>query len=424
MLSSKALNIFGFLLILMAICHANLRMEEDKYFGNSLIFSVQIIMISMIYMYRTVLCPIYLDDTYKYINLYLKWTCLLSVIGFFVADNYIEYRQVLVGTISLLVPMLGWLFCRPIISFKLLSVWYKYAWIPFFVLYYNKLGFTPLYLQPILILVCLFPLFKPRTALVILLLGILLATNDIEEDRDPFIKTTIAILTGVAVLVRSHLSDQVIRIGRVFCFFCSIIAFIFVFSDAYNVFVGKVDASDVVYNNREREVVSKDTRSLLYIDVVNSAVNNKYFIWGRTPARGFDITYSGVLFWFDKTVSYNKNERHKNEMVLPNVFTWEGLVGLALFSLIYIRGSYLAVYKSRNKIIPILGCFIAWRWSWGWVGDVNNFLITDVDLWALIAICYSPYFRNLNDTEFTIWVRGLLFHKYRLLFKQLKLEEK
>lgn len=421
MLSSKVLNILGVLLILMAVCHANVCMGENRYFGQWLMFSMQIMMISLIYMHRTILCPNYSDNDYIYVTFYLKWTYILSIVGFIIADNYIEYRQILVGTISLLVPILGWLFCRPIIALRLLSIWYKYAWIPFLVLFYLQLGFTQFYLQPILVLVCIFPLFKKRTAIAILLLGILLATKDIEEERAPFIKATVAMLTGIAVFFRYSLSNQIIRFGRVFCFLCSIIAFVFVFADAYNVFVGKAEASDVVYSNKEREMVSKDTRSLLYIDVVNSAINNKYFIWGRTPARGFDITYSGVLFDFDKTISYNKDERHKNEMVLSNIFTWEGLIGLILFSLIYIRGSYLAVYKSRNKIIPILGCFIAWRWSWGWVEDTNNFLITDIDLWALMAICYSSYFRKMSDHDFIIWARGLLSKKYRVYFKQLKL---
>ncbi len=424
MLSPKILHTLSFLLILMAICHANVCMEEDMYFGNWLMFSVQIAVITIIYMYRNVLCLKYLTEDYKYVNLYLRWTYILSVIGFVVADNYIEYRQLFVGIVSLLVPVLCWLFCRPTISLNLLSAWYKYAWLPFLFLFYFKLGFTQFYMQPILVLVCLFPLFPKKTAMMILLLGVLLATKDIEEERAPFIKATVAILTGIAISIRNVLPTKIIRIGRVFCFFCSVIVFVFVFGDAYDVFVGKADVEEVVHSNKERDVVEKDTRSLLYIDVVTSAIDNEYLIWGRTPARGFDITYSGVLFWFDKTISYNKNERHKNEMVLSNILTWEGLVGLLLFSLIYIRGSYLAVYRSNNKIIPILGCFIAWRWSWGWVEDANNFLITDVDLWALIAICYSSYFRRMSDGEFIVWANGLLSKKHRQLFQRLKIEER
>lgn len=203
----------------MAICHANVCMEEDMYFGNWLMFSVQIAVITIIYMYRNVLCSKYLTEDYKYVNLYLRWTYILSVIGFVVADNYIEYRQLFVGIVSLLVPVLCWLFCRPTISLNLLSAWYKYAWLPFLFLFYFKLGFTQFYMQPILVLVCLFPLFPKKTAMMILLLGVLLATKDIEEERAPFIKATVAILTGIAISIRNVLPTKIIRIGRVFCFF-------------------------------------------------------------------------------------------------------------------------------------------------------------------------------------------------------------
>ena len=72
------------------------------------------------------------------------------------------------------------------------------------------------------------------------------------------------------------------------------------------------------------------------------------------------------------------------------------------------RGSYLALYKSRNKIVPMIGCFVAFRWSFGWIEDVNNFLIYDVDLWLLIAMCYSKRFRYLSDKQIEKWFNSLL----------------
>ena len=33
-----------------------------------------------------------------------------------------------------------------------------------------------------------------------------------------------------------------------------------------------------MHSNKERDVVEKDTRSLLYIDVVTSAIDNEYLI--------------------------------------------------------------------------------------------------------------------------------------------------
>lgn len=402
---------------MMSVCQTNMSMIErgGNYFGPMLVFVVQTMMISMIYASRHSLCPNYKDVNYKYINHYLCYTFLISFAGLIIADRYIEYRQLLVGFISLNVPILGWLFSRPDISVRLLSSWYKYAWIPFFLFFFFKTGFVQFYWQPILILLCIFPLFKKPYAFLILIIASLYAFIDIEDQRAPFIKASVAFFIGLSVGFRNKISEKLLKIGHVFAYLSVIFLFVYIFADLFVVITGRADASEVVNNNRNREMVEKDTRSMLYIDVLSSSIQHGYYIFGHTPARGFEVEYSGGLFMRDDTV-LNKNERHKNEMVMANVYTWEGVIGVILYFLIYFRGSYLAVYHSHNRIIPFIGCFVAWRWAWGWVEDVNNFLCTDIDLWALIAICYSSYFRKMSDAEFKLWARSLLSNQSRKKF--------
>ena len=121
---------------------------------------------------------------------------------------------------------------------------------------------------------------------------------------------------------------------------------------------------------------ASDTRSLIYLDVLDSAIKHHYVLQGRTPARGNDIEYSGILFkWaYDDSYIFNKDERHANEVVHLNTFTWTGLIGLILYSLIYFKATYLAVYKSRNVYISLLGCYVAFQWSYGWIENVQQLL--------------------------------------------------
>lgn len=408
-ISKVELFLFSILLILLAICNSNMVLISSgrNYFGPLITFVVQMLLISLIYIKRNALCPHLKDSNHKYINYFLLYTYLMTIAGLFVADCYLEYRQLFIGFISLNLPILAWLFYKPTVTISILSFWYKYSWIPFFLLFYNKIGFVQMYWQPILILLCLFPLFKPRYVILILIISFLYATIDIEGQRAPFIKAIVALITGIGVGIRKIISDKLIRIAHILAYLSVIYLFVYIFSDFFVVVTGKAEAQDVVTNNFEREEILQDTRSLLYIDVLNSSISNGYFIWGHTPARGFEVEYSERLFMRENTIM-TKNERHMNEMVLSNVYTWEGLIGLILYSLIYMYGSYLAVYHSKNRIIPFLGCFIAWRWAWGWVEDVNLFLCTDIDLWVLISICYSSYYREMKDSEFKLWASGLL----------------
>ena len=104
-----------------------------------------------------------------------------------------------------------------------------------------------------------------------------------------------------------------------------------------------------------------------------------------------------------------KYERHSNEVCHPNIFTWLGLVGVILYSLIYLKSSYLAVYKSNNIYIKILGVFIAFRWAYGWVEDFNRFDIMNISLWMMIAMGFSEQFRDMTDRDFKIWIRSIFW---------------
>ena len=92
----------------------------------------------------------------------------------------------------------------------------------------------------------------------------------------------------------------------------------------------------------------------------------------------------------------------------PNVFTWLGLLGLIPWCLIYLKGSYLAIYKSNNIYIKYIGIFTAFHWFLGWIEDVNNFDITSITIWISIAMGLSESFRKMNNQDFKKWLLNCL----------------
>jgi len=149
--------------------------------------------------------------------------------------------------------------------------------------------------------------------------------------------------------------------------------------------------------------ISSDTRTFIYQEVILSAIKNDYVWLGRTPARGNDSDSYGEDS-FDLT---NKYERNKNEVCFPNYFTWIGLIGMVLYCLIYVWASTLAVYRSNNVYIRLMGIVVAFHFLFGWMEDCMDFYILNLSLWMMIAMAYSKRFRDMSDAEFKGWVKGI-----------------
>lgn len=105
-----------------------------------------------------------------------------------------------------------------------------------------------------------------------------------------------------------------------------------------------------------------------------------------------------------------KYERYQNELCHLNIFTWLGVIGMLLYTLIYIRSSYLAVYRSNSYFLKLIGVFIAFHWAYGWIEDTTNFDILNISLWSAISMGLSSQFRAMTNQDFVEWF-GAIFKK-------------
>ena len=83
---------------------------------------------------------------------------------------------------------------------------------------------------------------------------------------------------------------------------------------------------------------------------------------------------------------------------------------MLLYSLIYFRSSYLAVYHSNSYFLKLIGVFIAFHWAYGWIEDTTNFDILNISLWSAIGMGLSSQFRSMSDQDFVEWF-GAIFRK-------------
>lgn len=347
------------------------------------------------------------DKDYCYVRLYLGWASICIIRAFFVASDYVEYRHILEGVFCVLPPTFIYLFYRPSVSSCIMQTWFKYI-VPLALIFLGwKFGFSS-GVSPVLFFACFVTLFKPRYVILILLLLLLSLYDGYSEGiRSQMAQGFIAL--GVGVL--TYLIDkrpkmvQYLPSIRKYSFCLVVVVFGYLLSGLY----GMLNGRELAIYEKGEDGQKTDTRSLLYYDVINSSIQNDYYIFGRTPCQGNDIDASAPLFLYavdnDITV-FHKGQRFSNEVPYLNIFTWEGIIGLLFYFMLYIKASYLAVNKSKNKYIKVLGCYIALRWVCGFIDDYSDFDMMNISLWGMMGVCFSPYYREMTDVQFKSWIRS------------------
>lgn len=344
---------------------------------------------------------------YNFLNLYLLWSTICCIRGLWNFQGYIEFKHLIFGFFAVISPIFIFLFNKASFISSFYRFWIKYAMIAFLIFFYWQVGITQFYLSPLLLLFCFYPLFPQKIKIIIIISIIIWCYNFGFEQRGPLIKGFVCFIIGSLVYYSNKLSLKILKIGHMLGYASVLVLFLYVLTDFVGLISGKLSPSE---SNIGAKNINVDSRSLLYLDVIESSLEHNYVIQGRTPARGHDIIYSGPLFFRedDDLNDFSRNERHFDEMLFGNIYTWEGIIGVLLLSFVYFKATILAVYKSKNNYIKLLGCFIAFRWSFGWVEDPFEFNISTISLCCMIGMCYSREIRNMNNLQFEQWIRTLI----------------
>lgn len=62
---------------------------------------------------------------YHIINIYLVWCIICCIRGLLIAENYTEYRQLSVGTMNIMLPLIVWLTYDPQEVSQIYRFWFK-----------------------------------------------------------------------------------------------------------------------------------------------------------------------------------------------------------------------------------------------------------------------------------------------------------
>ena len=365
------------------------------------------------------------EKNFLFIKIYLIWISICIVRGMFVAENYWDWKGLANNTMALLLPIAAYSATNKVIVQTILAFYVKYG-LPLFIVLMllirtDAYGF---FLMPVSFLLLFLTALSIRQRVVLLFFTAIILFSDLGA-RSNVIKFALPLIVLTIYFLRKYLSTKDLEGVRLIFIIAPFVFLTLGITGIFNIFnmsdyLGEFKTKGLSNEGERIELdMSTDTRSFIYEEVIQSAVNNNYSFFGRTPARGNDSEVFGPTA-FEYT---GRDERLENEVGILNVFTWTGIVGVFLYLLIFYRATYLAINRSENIYAKMLGVYVAFRWLYSWVEDINSFSVNYFMLWIMIGLCFSYSFRSMTNYEVTLWVRGIFDNRYLDFEKYRKMEE-
>ena len=177
-----------------------------------------------------------------------------------------------------------------------------------------------------------------------------------------------------------------------------IVLFFFAQSGKFNVF--DMDSYvEETYTSSLGENMKDDTRTFLYEEAINSALDNNYLWFGRTPGYGYDSKFVAAregTFYAESGVFPQRN----SEVFAVNMFTWTGVIGLTSWFLFFSLFGYKVLKKARNRYIRALVVYVGFFWICDWI---SNYFVAPSSgymlLFMVIAICSQSKYQLMSDFE-------------------------
>lgn len=348
--------------------------------------------------------------------LFLAWNIISIIRGTFIAEFYWDWKQLISNGFVLLLPLVIYVFTNPKFVQRLILFWLKYALVLFFLFipFVTLSDFYGRYLIPIMFLLLLLPILPKHWQIITLLFTFLVLSVGLDA-RTNVIRFSIAALLGILYYGRLIIRPWFFKIIHAILISLPIMLFILGVTGTFNIFKSNKEISKnyqvetTVDGKKIKENLGADTRTFIYVEALGSAIKHDYILLGRTPARGYDSAYFGGFNKYE--LKMGRLERYSSEVSIINIFTWTGLIGVILYFTVFLRASFLAVYRSNNHFIKIIGLYVTFRWIVAFFEDFTVFDINYLFLWLMISMCFSVEFRDMSDQQFKTWTRGIFQNK-------------
>ena len=352
----------------------------------------------------------YLSQQYKYITslyvlmiIYVVASCIKL---FFVPSSIYPFQRMQVMCSFLSVGVI-FVLMNESVMIRTLKIWWKY--VPIIVLpasiFMDKFWLVDMLQMSFLFLMLSNCITKNKRILVSLMI-LYMALFGISQRFD-YLRIILPLVVFVFIKFHILLGRISSKILFVFLMVLPIVLFFFAQSGMFNVF--DMDSYiEGTYTSSSGENMKDDTRTILYEEAINSALDNNYLWYGRTPGYGYDSKFVAAregTFYAESGVFPQRN----SEVFAVNMFTWTGVIGLTSWFLFFSLFGYKVLKKARNRYIRALVVYVGFFWVCDWI---SNYFVAPSSgymlLFMVIAICSQSKYQLMSDFEIETFFKRIL----------------
>ncbi len=412
----KVLQVIGVMLCVLSLQSVSLYTHIKV--SNTLFYYVASYSTICVSIYFLIKYKFYTKPAYIFVVIYLVWALICIFKGFFEIHSYWIFNQLIRGAMATMVPTVIFLYAIPqnaIVTLRILNRFLIVAAILFFV-WVIPIPAYAFFLVPFFTFyVCFFREIPLKWRLFII--ATIIVVNISLENRTGVLKAAFGILMMLLFLLPNILRMIINTLAHATFYIGPIVLIILGWTGTYNIFNPDYNKQSfdvtIKYNGENlddmvNEQLTVDTRTFIYLETVESAINHDHLWTGRSPARGYSSPYFYNLVGTpDGANGIDKDERFLSEVGNMNTFNWQGLIGVFIVFFMYVVGTSLGLYCSRNKYVKMIAVLTAFQWAYGWIENVWQFSLVDIFIFIMLGMCYSPLFRNMTDLDFKIFLRDL-----------------
>lgn len=245
-------------------------------------------------------------------------------------------------------------------------------------------------LYPISLFLLLLPYVTRKMKMLILAIAIISFFYDVS------IRSNIFLLGGTLVFVFIYYISEkhtTLRYRRLVWLTFLILPFTLLFLGIlgkYNIFK-ELMSSDIqieVSGSKNRNNYLTDSRTMVYVDVLNSINGIDGWLLGYSPV-------SKIKTEMSKNNSDYKMGRNSTECGFLNILYYYGVIGILCFLFIIIYSSYLGLFKSNNKLVMMIGLYVAFKFFFMFLEEPNISMPT----YFAIGVCLNSNFREMSDEQ-------------------------